>query len=269
MALRDFLADTCKISKRQAKLYLDHRKVWVNRQCVWMAHHRLRQGDVVQLVSQISAAPSRQTQDETLQILSQDSDYLFVFKPAGMLSTGRNSVESLIRRQCGAPSIRAVHRLDRETTGCLLMALTPAAFDAAVPMFKTRKVHKQYQAIVQGRYPRTATTIRTPIEGAFALSHLRCLRATTEASLLIIRIETGRTHQIRRHLALLRHPVLGDRQYGFKRHTNPHDQTIPRIMLHASELKMPHPLLPDRMLRAHAPLPADFRRCLNLFRLRA
>ncbi|MDR2850153.1 MAG: RNA pseudouridine synthase, partial [Verrucomicrobiota bacterium] len=74
-------------------------------------------------------------------------------------------------------------------------------------------------------------------------------------------------HQIRRHLALMRFPVLGDREHGVKFARDPRLLTVPRQMLHASGLELPHPLTLGKTLKAHSPLPADFRRCLKLFEM--
>jgi len=139
-----------------------------------------------------------------------------------------------------------------------------AAFDAAVSVFKTHRVLKLYHAICIGRIERRSSTIREEIDGEPAVTHLTSLAANDDATYLALRIETGRTHQIRRHLAGIRHPVIGDRQYGLKTARDPRVQQIPRQMLHATDIEMPHPLQPGN-LRAHSPLPADFRRCLRLF----
>ena len=86
-----------------------------------------------------------------------------------------------------------------------------------------------------------------------------------EASFLRVRIETGRTNQIRRHLASVRHPVLGDRVFGLKCARDPRLMQVPRQMLHASTLELPDPMNPRSQIRAHSPLPADFRAALRLF----
>ena len=148
----------------------------------------------------------------------------------------------------------------------LMVARVAAAFNAAVTVFKTRRVLKVYHAICVGRIERRSSTIREAIDGEPAVTHLTTLASSRDATYLALRIETGRTHQIRRHLAGIRHPVIGDRQYGLKSAYDPRMQQIARQMLHATDIEMPHPLQPGN-LRAHSPLPADFRRCLRLFGL--
>jgi 23S rRNA pseudouridine1911/1915/1917 synthase len=161
--------------------------------------------------------------------------------------------------------IQAVHRLDRDTSGCLMFAKTTVAFNAAVELWKTRRVTKIYQAIVWGAFDRGKSTIDQELDGDRAVSHLTREAISKDATFLKVRIETGRTHQIRRHLASIRHPILGDREHGVKFARDPRLLTIPRQMLHACGIEMPHPMISNKTLKAHSPLPADFRRCLKLF----
>ena len=203
------------------------------------------------LSKQSAASPA-----SAIRILVQDDFYLVADKPSNMLSVGARSVEETLRTQTGLATLRAVHRLDCDTTGCLLFAKNDAAFDAAVEIFKTRRVSKHYRVIVYGRYERAASTVEQELDGERAVSHIQREMATKDASFLKVKIETGRTHQIRRHLASLRHPVLGDREHGIKHARDPRLLTVPRQMLHAAGLEMPHPMLPGETLKAHSPLPA-------------
>ncbi|MDD4101265.1 MAG: RluA family pseudouridine synthase [Kiritimatiellae bacterium] len=254
------------ISKRASKNLLDTKNVWVNRKCVWMAHHVLRQGDTVEIPAPPKGKDDAPAAEQKIRVLFEDEHYLIVDKPSGILSTGEvGSVATIMRRQVDAPAAQAVHRLDRDTTGCLLLAKSDAAFNAAVAVFKTRRVSKTYQVIVCGRFERSASTVQNELDDARAVSHIHREAFSKDASFLKVRIETGRTHQIRRHLASLRHPVLGDREHGFKTVRDPRLLTVPRHMLHASGLELPHPMVPGAALKAHSPLPADFRRCLKLF----
>jgi 23S rRNA pseudouridine1911/1915/1917 synthase len=126
-------------------------------------------------------------------------------------------------------------------------------------------VTKIYHAIVFGAYDRNASTVDQELDGERAVSHIHREAMSKDATFLKVRIETGRTHQIRRHLAAIRHPVLGDREHGVKFARDPRLLTIPRQMLHASGLELPHPMASGKTFKAHSPLPADFRRCLKLF----
>ena len=261
------LARRLGFSRRAAKNLLDERCVWVNRQLVWMAHHTLRRGDQVQTSARSAAAVSlRPARPQRLRVLVEDEHYLFIDKPAGLVTVGAGGVEERLREQLAAPQLRVVHRLDRDTSGCLMVARSAAAFEAAVSIFKMRRVLKVYHAICVGRMERRASTIREAIEGEPAATHLTTLTSNPDATYLALRIESGRTHQIRVHLAGIRHPIMGDHEYGFKVARDPRMQEIPRQMLHATDIELQHPLKPGR-LRAHSPLPADFRRCLRLFGL--
>ena len=263
LPLQDFLALKLNLSRRRAKALVDTKNVWVNRQRVWMAHHTLNPGDHIQLPLE----KSLERQTPKLRVLFEDDHYLFTDKPAGIVSVGENGVEDVLRAQFQNPLLQAVHRLDRDTSGCLMVAKTPAAHNAAVAIFKTRRVLKQYVAIVAGRMQRSASTLNEELEGLRAVTHVSVIRAGQDATYLRLRIETGRTHQIRRHLVTTRHPILGDREYGPKDVRDPRMREVPRQMLHAVEIEMPHPLLLGVELRAHSPLPADFRRCLKTFDL--
>lgn len=265
-SLQVYLASKLKLSKRAAKNLLDQKSVWVNRRCIWMAHHLLRQGDTVEVPAPPKGRDDAPPAAAKIRVLFEDEHYLIADKPSGLLSAGESgSAVAVLRRQAEQPGLNAVHRLDRDTTGCLLLAKSKAALDAAVAVFKTRRVTKIYHAIVGGRFERVASTVRDELDQARAVSHIRRESCSKDASFLKVRIETGRTHQIRRHLAALRHPVLGDRDHGFKTARDPRLLTVPRQMLHASGLELPHPLTRGATLKAHSPLPADFRRCLKLF----
>ena len=261
--LQEFIAAKLSVSKRAAKNLMDDRKVWVNRRCVWMAHHTLRQGDTIEISAALK--PEQKKAPPKLRALVEDDSYIVVDKPSGMLSSGEDSVEALLRAQTGHQGLQAVHRLDRDTTGCLLFAKSAAAFDAAVAIFKTRRVTKIYQVIVWSKFARKVTTLTDELDGERAVSHIQREAFSADASFLKVRIETGRTHQIRRHLASIRHPVLGDQEHGVKFARDPRLLTIPRQMLHACGIEMPHPVALGNTLKAHSPLPADFRRCLALF----
>ena len=268
VSLQEYLAETLGISKRAAKQQIDARAVWVNDRCVWMAHHALKRGDVVRIPRRAPSLTALSARPKKLAVLFEDDDFLVVDKPAGIVSEGSDaSVEALLRLQLADPRVQAVHRLDRDTTGCLLFAKGPAAMEAAVRVFREHRIRKTYRAIVHERWDASASTLDLAIEGERALTNVTCVRANARASYLVVRIETGRTHQIRRHLAMARHPVLGDRQYGPKEITDPDFQSVRRPMLHAAELLMEHPTHPERDLRVFSPIPQDFHTWLNRLRL--
>ena len=276
--LQPFLSNSLSLSRRAAKAMLDGRSVWVNRRCVWIARHVLHSGDTVEFPKAVAEAARRQPgsaressgpvarERSHVRVLVDAPDYIVADKPSGILSCADpKSVESILRAQLGEPNLQAVHRLDRDTTGCILFAKSFAAFAAAVEMFKTHRVKKTYHAICAGRFAMARFTVDAPLDGQPAVSRIAREAVSPDASFLRVSIETGRTNQIRRHLASIRHPVVGDRVFGLKTARDPRLAAVPRQMLHASSLSLPDPLRPKCEISAHSPLPADFRRTLKMF----
>jgi 23S rRNA pseudouridine1911/1915/1917 synthase len=286
--LQDFLALKFALSRRTAKAMIDGRSVWVNRKCVWIARFALRTGDLVEIPSLVVKGALRQAKasgHETggarldgagasspaqakrhVRVIWSNDSYLVCDKPAGLVSCDDpKSVETILREQEKIPTLEAVHRLDRDTTGCLLFAKNHAALVAAVDVFKTHKVSKTYHAISAGSFKFAHQVIDTPLDGQPAGSKVAREAVGADASFLRIRIETGRTNQIRRHLASVRAPIIGDRVFGLKNVRDPRLMQVSRQMLHASTLTLPDPLTPHAEISVHAPLPADFRSALRLF----
>ena len=274
--LQDFLALKFSLSRRTAKAMIDGRSVWVNRKCVWIARFALRTGDLVEIPSQVVKGARKQSGGEDarretkdvrhVRVLWSNESYLVCDKPAGVVSCDDpKSVETILREQEKIPTLEAVHRLDRDTTGCLMFAKNHAAFLAAVEVFKTHKVSKVYHAVATGSFKYAHQVIDSPIDGQPAVSKVTREGASADASFLRIRIETGRTNQIRKHLASVRAPIVGDRVFGLKSARDPRLMKVPRQMLHASTLTLPDPLSPHDEISVHSPLPADFRATLKLF----
>ena len=272
--LQDFLALKFALSRRTAKAMIDGRSAWVNRKCVWIARFALRTGDLVEIPSQVVKGALRQAKasgHETggarrdgagasspaqakrhVRVIWSNDSYLVCDKPAGLVSCDDpKSVETILREQEKIPTLEAVHRLDRDTTGCLL--------------FATHKVTKTYHAISAGNFKFAHQVIDMPLDGQPAVSKVAREAVGADASFLRIRIETGRTNQIRRHLASVRAPIIGDRVFGLKNVRDPRLMQVSRQMLHASTLTLPDPLTPHAEISVHAPLPADFRSALRLF----
>lgn len=260
--LLDLLAANLQLSRNQAKALLDRRGVFVNGRRIWMARHQLRPGDLVEATE--SAAPSP---DQPPPILYNGQGLLVVNKPAGIVSQGPGSLEALLRQALACPGLMALHRLDRDTTGCLMFSAEPALREKIISLFAAHRVTKVYHAIVSARPDFREREISMPVDGQSAVTRLRVLDAGAQCAHLQIAIATGRTHQIRRHLEALRLPLLGDRQYAAGRRLTEQEMRAPRQMLHARRLVLPHPLT-GAPLQLEAPLPADFRRALQLFHLR-
>lgn len=222
-------------------------------------------------------------EDEDLIVLNKPPN--FVVHPAPGHYTG-TLVNALLHHCPDLPGIGGeqrpgiVHRLDRDTSGVMVVAKNDGALHSLAHQFKDRETQKEYLALAWG-VPRAATgTIHTRIgrsthdrkkmatyplnapeddlHGKEAISHYEVVEAFKGAALLRVRIETGRTHQIRVHLAHIRHPVVGDATYGGARP----ELSAPRQMLHAERLSFTHPRTRERMTFV-APLPPDFVLVIN------
>lgn len=261
MRLVDVIAAELGISKKQAKTHLDEKQVLVNGKRIWMTKHAVKESDVIEVIS--NEKPP--TIPKKIQILWQDDDFLIINKPAFLLSNASDdSVEARLQDQEKNRKICAVHRLDKETSGCLIFAKSPDAKTIAIPLFKGRDIIKVYRAICIGQFPKTWNEIHTDIDGHISITQVKTLDTNKSASYLELRIETGRTHQIRRHLADKRYPVLGDKKYAGTGNERSLEQ--PRQMLHAHRLIFQHPKTKET-IRATAPLPSDFKQCLTQMKL--
>ncbi len=262
--LVSFLAAQLQLSNKATRRIIDDRRVFVNNRRVWMARHRLATGDRIEVTGADRECPS--VHPGRMRLLYQDEHLIVADKPAGLTTCGPDSLEDILRRQLKAPELRAVHRLDRDTTGCNLFATGAAGFTAMLPLFKEGRLTKIYQAIAMGRVPGDIKQISAPIAGEKALTLLKVLDSNATASHLKVKIESGRTHQIRRHLQMIRHPLLGDRQYFTGAQDLPLLRDVPRQMLHAVRLVFRNPLS-GALVKAESPLPPDYRECLKRLRL--
>jgi RluA family pseudouridine synthase len=265
-ALIDYVARHLSISKRAAKNILDQRNISVNGQRVWMAKHLLEVGDEVKILA--TSLKTKHDKIEKIEIIYRDKDYIIANKPSGILACDKKgSLESILRIQLKKPALQAVHRLDRDTSGCLMFAFSDEAKSKMIECFRAKEVTKVYHAIVHDHMKRGTSRISKPLGGQTAVSHVRVLDTSSNAAHVSVSIETGRTHQIRIHLASTRHPVLGDRKYagGIKLENNLAE--VPRQMLHAYSLSFTHPLSKERIVAKARP-PADFKACLKKFKLK-
>ena len=253
--------------------------------------HRLRGGEVVEI--EIPPPPAQELEPEpiALTIVYEDEHVLVVDKPAGMvvhpgagISRGTLAAGALAH----APEIAAVggqrrpgivHRLDKGTSGLLVLAKTVPAYHVLVAQLGAREVTREYLAIVHGRMASAEGRVDAPIgrdphhrqrmairplgEGRRAVTRFTVLERFADFTLARCRLETGRTHQIRVHLASLGHPLAGDAVYGRGRPGLPVD--LDGVALHAARLAFVHPATQERM-EFSAPLPARITRFLSHLR---
>lgn len=199
-----------------------------------------------------------------LEILYEDDSLIFINKPPGlvvqqrMYAPGEPYLHDLVARHTSPAYL--MQRLDRGTSGVIFFSKSSELNVRLTRQFERKRIRKRYLAICDGELGESQT-IDAPIarigaikfavrdHGKRAVTHVRPLDATRSGSLVEIELETGRTHQIRVHLAAVGHPLAGDWLYGEKNAVRP--------MLHAAELEMMHPLT-AQPLRVAAPVPKDF-----------
>ena len=192
---------------------------------------------------------------DPLAILHEDHELLFVNKPAGLLSVpgkGVHLADCLLSRvQAAFPTALLVHRLDRDTSGVMVFALTPHAQRHLGLQSENRQTRKQYVARVAGRLTPKSGTVDLPIgvdwpnrprqqvdhaKGRPAVTDWTVLRARDDESRVRLTPHTGRSHQLRVHMLALGHPILGDPFYAEGR-----ARAFPRLMLHSERLRLRHP----------------------------
>jgi 23S rRNA pseudouridine1911/1915/1917 synthase len=264
---------------RDGQVRVDGRKV--------KPRHAVSPGERVSLSAQLEAHPDNPRPEAIeLEVLHQDEQVLIVNKPAGLVvhpgsgNPDGTLVNALLHHDPGlAPLPRAglVHRLDKDTSGCLVIARTLKSHRFLVAAMKKRQIERHYLALVwgeliaggsvdqpMGRHPvdRRRQVVRS--DGRAAVTHYRIARRLVGATLLDVKLETGRTHQIRVHMAHIRHPIVGDPVYGQRGAPGGLTEAqrrawreFPRQALHAARILVPHPD-DGLMVEANAPIPADF-----------
>jgi len=259
--LVDVLSERLRCSKKQARVLLDARQVFVNSKRVWMAKHTLRIKDVIETVRP-------EPKSKKIEILKKAGELIIVNKPSGMVTNGSTrSLEVRLQHELENPQLCAVHRLDRDTSGCVIFAANALAKELMIPLFKEQQIVKIYRAITVGRVSDQLKTITHDINGESATTLVNVLDRNRDASYLELRIKTGRTHQIRKHLAAVRHPVLGDKDYAGEQRGKAAFRSVPRQMLHAYRLVLPDPK-GNASLRVTAPVSDDFRDVLRTLKLK-
>ncbi|MHB0968256.1 MAG: RluA family pseudouridine synthase [Thermoanaerobaculia bacterium] len=258
------------VSRRQARRFIEGRQVFVNARPVAVASRFVVPGDrlaVVPLTAEIT-------------ILVRTTEWIAIDKSAGMpTQPGRDAgalsaieiAAATLDRSGDGSELFVVHRLDTGTSGVLLFARTSSAAARLSRLFSGRKIEKRYEALAHGAVD-AAFTVDAAIgrtgpasfgvvqSGDRAVSHVEPIESTQLVSRLAIAMETGRTHQIRVHLAHSGHPIVGDRKYGAH---SALDQHAGRLMLHAAVLR--HSDLGE----IRSPLPPDMRMFWNTVRAQA
>lgn len=275
-------------SRAEAQRLIESGAVRVNGE-VRPKRHAVAAGDLIEAEVPVHApAGELRAEDLDVPVVYSDQHLLVVDKPAGMVthpSRGHSSgtlVHGLLGGGIGGgddperPGI--VHRLDRDTSGLMLVARDDRTHRRLGRMMRDREIDRRYLALVHGPFPPALTVDRpigrdprkrtrqavVPVGGREAVTHFRTLERIGDLVLVEARLETGRTHQVRVHLESAGHPVFGDPVYGKGRH----DHGLGRQFLHAYRLAFAHPLTGEE-LHFESPLPADLQQALDDARARA
>jgi len=283
-----------ELSRSRLQQWIDQGRVLVDgktrRRC-----DKVHGGEEVRLMLVPESRHECIAQAISLDVLFEDDDLLVVNKPAGLVvhpaaghpnGTLQNALLHRLPQLDSVPRAGIVHRLDKDTSGLLVVAKTLPAHKSLVDQLQQRSVHREYRALAQGvlvaggtidapigRHRRERTKMTVSPGGRPAVTHYRVLERFEAHTLLAVRLQTGRTHQIRVHMAHIRHPLVGDKIYG-GRPRPPRGasarlihalQGFPRQALHAIGLGLDHPVTGGAM-HWETPMPEDMYELLSLLR---
>ncbi|MDD5730014.1 MAG: RluA family pseudouridine synthase [Candidatus Omnitrophica bacterium] len=277
-----FLADFCQanklgVSRTQVQRLLQEGKISVEGLESVSAHYKLKPGHVVRFIFEEKKAQSPVSEDIPLKVVFEDEDLAIIDKPRGLVvhpapgNYEHTLVNALLHRFKKLSDINPqrpgiVHRLDKETSGLLVIAKNNAAHLSLSKQFSEHSIKRKYIALVKGRMEFEENIVELPIgrhphkrknmsvgfgkNTKYAKTRYRTLKRTDAASLLELEPFTGRTHQLRVHLSYLGHPILGDTKYG-------RNNEFTRLALHAKYLGFEHPTS-GRFVEFSSPLPKEF-----------
>jgi len=243
--------------------------------------YRLKPGDRVRVPPIRTAEKPPSAKPAEFPVVYEDAALLVVDKPAGVAVHGGSGVsfgviESLRASRPQAKSLELAHRLDRDTSGLLIVAKKRSALVELHRMLREGEIEKVYLAVARGQWEGKTREIRESLhkyvnakgerrvsvreDGKAAVTQVKVLRKSADFSLLEVKLLTGRTHQIRVHLAHAGHPVVGDDKYGdFELNHRLEKAGVRRLLLHAHRLAFAHPLT-RQALKLEAPAPAEMQR---------
>ncbi len=260
-----------------------------------LPRQRVRGGESLQLETTLEPVVAVEPEAIPLEIVHQDPALLVIAKPAGLVvhpgagnraGTLQNALLAFDERLATLPRAGLIHRLDKDTSGLLLIARTPAAQTALVAQLERREIHRTYRAVCTGvatgggtvdapvgRHPRDRTRMAVTEKGRPARTHYRVLERFRAHTHMEVDLETGRTHQIRVHFAHQRMPLVGDPDYGGRPRFPPQPSEALRAVLssfrrqalHAWRLRLTHPETGEE-LSLEQPPPADFEHLLAVLR---
>ncbi len=283
-------------SRSRLKQWIDDGQLLVNGQPVSRGRDPVRTGDVLQLLADVPEANyDIEAQDLPIDVVWADDALAVIRKPAGLTvhpgagqrnGTLQNALLHHFPQTAHVPRAGIVHRLDKDTSGLLVVALTPVAHTRLVEALADRDIGREYDALVTGaivagstidahigRHPRDRLKMAVTTAGRRAVTHYRVSERFKYHTLLRVKLETGRTHQIRVHLSHLKWPIVGDSLYGGRvaRGVGMSESlraallAFPRQALHARELQLEHPITGEPLHFTAEP-PEDFQKLLEALR---
>ena len=285
------------VSRGALQRLIEQGHITVNGQAVKPTHSP-RAGEQVEVYWPEARSSDAQPEDIPLDVLFEDKSLLVINKPPGIVvhpSAGHeeHTLVNALLHHCkgtlsgigGVARPGIVHRLDKETSGCLVVAKDDETHLALAKQFEERTVEKVYDALVLGilakdqgeirasisRHPtqRQRMTVREDADSRFAHSTYKVVERLIHSTYVEVAIHTGRTHQIRVHFQFIGHPVVGDATYGAKANKRFTEQTgyeAPRVLLHSRKLSFIHPRT-GKKVKFTAPLPEDFQAAVKFLRV--
>ncbi|HEU0033156.1 MAG TPA: RluA family pseudouridine synthase [Kofleriaceae bacterium] len=255
------------LSRRKARTLIDLGGVFVDRARVKVASRPVREGQLIEVhVAAVERLEREVEPPPAPAVVFADDHVVVVDKPAGLVTaptpeSDRGDLLDLLSREYG--EVYLIHRIDRPTSGLLVFGRTREANKILGDAFVRHDIEREYRAVAIGAV--AEQTIDRPIEGRAAITHVTPLEALYNATLLAVRLETGRTHQIRIHLAGVGHPIAGDAQHGGET-ARTFVPRAPRLALHAAVLGFQHPATHQPM-RFESALPEPLARWIERLRL--
>lgn len=252
-------------SKATLRSWIQEGRILINGRLAKQANQLIAAGELIEFTSKKKFLP------QGVQILYDDDDIAVIYKPEGLLSVATDfdqemTAHAILKDHYYPRKVFVVHRLDQETSGAMLFALTEEACEALKKMFEEHLVSRNYCAIVEGHFKEKSGTWRSylyedsyyfvhstddPEKGKLAITHYQVAGSSRRYTMLDITLETGKKNQIRVHCSQAGHPVVGDKKY--KSVTN----IIRRLCLHAYALSFAHPIT-GKPFSIRSPIPERF-----------
>ena len=293
--LDKFLKGNLKFSRSKIQRFIHEGYVKINERVIYTPHHKIKPDETIELYIPPPSGPHFKAEEIPLNIIYEDSFLLVINKPPGLIvhPVGENKTGTLVNAllyHCGEEILKIggnergglVHRLDKDTSGIMVIAKDNATHEGLSCQFKRREIQKTYITVVWGLPRNNEGKIDLPLGrsvgdhkkmGVFskklkeAETFFEVKERFTGFVLLEAKPKTGRTHQIRVHLASIGHPIIGDPLYGGKRRIHSSSlvaikNEINRQLLHAYKLKFYHPQQ-KKLVQFKAPLPPDMRKVIT------